>query len=99
MDEKELLALLYEAELDRLEYLSDSAFIKEAKAWFNRSISQYKTRESLQKAYMRDYMRWQSEASIEELENEVFNELQLARREDLRKNDERTIEQEEDIDR
>ena len=82
MDKKELLAVIYEEELQRLNNLSYSAVVKEVESWFNEKVLPNETQESLIQTYMRDYMRWQEDASKEELEQIVFQEIDNIRKMD-----------------
>jgi hypothetical protein len=71
MTKQELLDKIEQDELERINNLSCSAFRKEAQEWFvdsDEGDTMTCDISTLKIDYMEDYMRWQNDKSIEELQ-------------------------------
>jgi len=76
MDRKQMLNLLAEQEIQKMNDLSDSAFLDEICSWFDEAIviTPTQPRGVLMSDYTEDYMRWQEDKSDEELKELINNQ-------------------------
>ena len=68
MTKQELLDLIENKELSRLNTLPTAKLQEEISEWFNDEILECESREDMTNDYMNDFMRYRQDESIEELQ-------------------------------